>query len=102
MSITVAQMPRPDEHDIRRASASLEVINALLELPDASYLFQATDRQGVLREMTLSRPIVEMLGSLLRELASGYGVQMQSFSEAISVAQAGMLLNDLAPGFRIP
>jgi hypothetical protein len=102
MSLTVTQMPRPDKHDVRRAIACLEVVNALLDMPDSSYLFQAMDRQGVLRGMTLSRPVVEMLGSVLRELALGYGVQLQSFSEAISVVQAEMLLNDLAPGFRIP
>jgi len=52
--------------------------------------------------MTLSRSVVEMLGAVLREVASGYGVQMESFSESMSALQAEMLLNEVSPGFRIP
>ena len=102
MSFTVTQMAKPTEYEIRCADASLEVIKALLDMPDASYLVQATDRQGVSRGMTLPRSVVEMLGAVLREVASGYGVQMESFSESMSALQAEMLLNEVAPGFRIP
>jgi hypothetical protein len=81
MSITVTQMAKPSEYEIRCAEASLEVIKALLYTPDASYLVQATDRQGVLRGMTLPRSAVEMLEAVLREVASGHGVQLESLSE---------------------
>jgi len=77
MSITVTRMAKPNDYEIRCADNSLEVIKALLDMPDASYLVQATDRQGALRGMTLSRSVVEMLGAVLREVASGYGVQME-------------------------
>jgi len=102
MSITVSQMAKPNEYDIQCANASLQVIKALLAMPDASYLVQATDRRGILRSMTLSRSVVEILAAVLREVASGYGVKLESFSEPISVAQAETLLNDLSQGFRIP
>jgi hypothetical protein len=102
MSITVTQMAKPSEYEIRCAEASLEVNKALLYTPDASYLVQATDRQGVLRGMTLPRSAVEMLEAVLREVASGHGVQLESLSESMSAAQAEKLLNELAPGFRIP
>ena len=102
MSITVTRMAKPNDYEIRCADSSLEVIRALLDMPHASYLVQATDRQGILRGMTLSRSVVEILGAVLREVASGHGVQMESFSESMSATQAAKLLNDVAPGFRIP
>jgi macrodomain Ter protein organizer (MatP/YcbG family) len=64
--------------------------------------FKRLTDKGALRGMTLSRSVVEMLGAVLREVASGYGVQMESFSESMSALQAEMLLNEVAPGFRIP
>jgi len=102
MSITVSQMAKPNEYEIRCAQASLAIVKALLAMPDASYLVQATDRRGTSRCMTLPRSVVELLGAVLREVASGYGVRLESLSESMSTSQADKLLNDLAPGFRIP
>ncbi len=86
MSIKITQMAKPSEYEIQCADSSLDVIRALLDMPDASYLVQATDRQGVLRGMTFPRSVLELLSVILREIASGYEVQLESFSESISAA----------------